>query len=154
MVLFPAPAGPSMAMISLRACGGWVGCWFIVAARLYTGRVDKNRTLLANYRAALDGAGTGTTFGGVICSIDLPAMCTKLNSRAASKAFTASFTFDRAMNFPKNASSSDCSTATTQSRYFDTSAESASGTDNPTPSLTASGAQRWSRSQTEPSLAL
>src|SRR3954453_10909758 len=38
MVLFPAPAGPSMAMISLGACGGWVGCWFIVAARLYTGR--------------------------------------------------------------------------------------------------------------------
>ena len=37
---------------------------------------------------------------------------------------------------------------------FDTNAESASGTDSPTPSFTASGAQRYSRSHTEPSLAL
>src|SRR5579872_2187444 len=105
-------------------------------------------------RAALPDTGNTVTFSGVICSIDRPLTWTKLNSRAASRAFTASFTFDRATKFPKNTSSSACSTATTQSRYLDTSADSASGTDNPTPSLTASGAQRYSRSQTDPSLAL
>src|SRR5579872_2758057 len=106
------------------------------------------------YRAAFPGAIATVTFSGVICSIDFPLTCTKLNSRAASNAFTASFTFERAMKFPKNTSSSACSTATTQPRYLDTGAERASGTDNPTPSFTASGAQRYSRSQTDPSLAL
>src|SRR5262249_49271022 len=100
------------------------------------------------------GRGAAATFAGVICSIDFPPTCTKLNSRAASNALTASFTFERATNSPKNVSSSVGSTAITQSRYFETSAESASGTESCTPSLIASGAQRYSRSQTEPSLAL
>src|SRR5579864_4582192 len=106
------------------------------------------------YCAAPRGAGANATFSGVICSIDLPLTCTKLNSRAASSAFTVSFTFDRAMRFPKNTSRSACSIAVTQSTYFETSADSASGTDSPTPSFTASGAQRYSTSQTEPSFGL
>src|SRR5579871_1071973 len=99
-------------------------------------------------------AGTGTTFSGVICSIDCPLTCTKLSSRAARRALTASFTFDRAMKFPKKISRSACSMATTQSTYFESNAVSASCTDSPTPSFTASGAQRVSKSQTEPSLDL
>src|SRR5215469_7888340 len=100
------------------------------------------------------GAGAAAAFAGVICNIDFPPTCTKLSSRAASSAFTASFTRERDTKFPKNASSSACSMAITQSRYFDTSADSASGTDNPTPSFTASGSQRYNRSHTDPSLAL
>src|SRR5579863_7174692 len=53
------------------------------------------------YRAALPGAAATVTFSGVICSIDRPLTWTKLNSRAASNALIASFTFDRAMKFPK-----------------------------------------------------
>ena len=50
--------------------------------------------------------GHGTTFSGVICSMDLPLTCTKLNSRAASSAFIASLIFERATKFPKNVSNS------------------------------------------------
>src|SRR5271166_3910823 len=85
---------------------------------------------------------TAGSFAGVICSIDLPPTWMKLNSRAASSAFTASFTRERAAKFPKKVSSSAGSAAITQSRYFESSAESACCTDRPTPSLTASGAQR------------
>src|SRR5439155_15730407 len=95
-----------------------------------------------HHRTAGRAAETKAAFAGVICNIDFPPTCTKLNSRAASNAFTASFTFDRATKFPKNASSSPGSTAIAQSRYFEISAVSASGTDRPTPSFTASGAQR------------
>src|SRR3984885_7454079 len=95
--------------------------------------------------------GTATSFSGVICSIDRPLTCTKLSSRAASRAFTASLTRERATNFPKKASNSVCSAAITQSRYFDNSADSACCTDRFTPSRTASGDQRFSSSQYDPS---
>ena len=48
----------------------------------------------------------GASFAGVICSIDLPLTWMKLSSRAASSAFTASFTRERATKFPKKVSSS------------------------------------------------
>src|SRR5580700_3198698 len=98
--------------------------------------------VLAFTRVSGRGFGTTGSFAGVICSIDLPLTWTKLSSRAASSAFTASFTRERATKFPKKVSSSLCSAAMTQSRYFESSAESASGTESPTPSRTASGAQR------------
>src|ERR1700693_4885916 len=103
---------------------------------------------------ALATKGTAASFSGVICSIDRPLTCTKLSSRAASRAFTASLTRERATNFPKKDSNSVCSAAITQSRYFDNSAESACCTDRFTPSRTASGDQRFSSSQYDPSGAL
>src|SRR5271166_173103 len=98
--------------------------------------------LLTFTRGRGRGLGSTASFAGVICNIDLPLTCTKLSSRAASSAFTASFTRDRATKFPKKVSRSVCSAAITQSRYFESSADSASCTDSPTPSRTASGAQR------------
>src|ERR1700722_4185674 len=92
--------------------------------------------------SAVLGVGSGTTFSGVICSIDLPLTIAKLNSRAANSALTASFIFDLAIKRPRKFSNSTCSTATTQPRYFVSSAVSASATDKPTPSFTASGAHR------------
>ena len=68
--------------------------------------------------------------------------CTKLSSRAESKAWIASFTRVRGTKFARKFSTSPSSTATTQSRYFEIRAESASGTEMPTPSHTTSGAQR------------
>src|SRR5208283_462889 len=111
-------------------------------------------SLLALTRFSGRGLATTGSLAGVICSIDLPLTWTKLSSRAASSAFTASFTRERATKFPKKLSSSVSSAATTQSRYFESSAESASCTDKFTPSRTASGAQRYSTSQNEPSFAL
>ncbi len=80
--------------------------------------------------------------------------CTKLNSRAESKAWIASLTRVRGTKFARKFSASPSSTATTQSRYFETSAESASGTEIPTPSRTTSGDQRDNSSHTEPSSAV
>ena len=86
--------------------------------------------------------GAAGSFSGVMCSIDFPLTWVKLNSRAASSAFIASFTRERATKFPKKVSSSAGSAAITQSMYFESNAESACCTDSPTPSRTASGAQR------------
>ncbi len=66
----------------------------------------------------------------------------KSSSRAAWRALIASFTRERGTKLPKNDSTSCWSAAMTQSRYFESSAESASPTDRPMPSRTASGAQR------------
>src|SRR5580693_9563683 len=95
--------------------------------------------------------GTYTCLGGVTWSTDLLPTRTKLNSRAESSAWIASFTRVRGTKFARKFSTSPSSTAITQSRYFDTSAESASGTEIPTPWRTASGAQRDNSSHTEPS---
>src|SRR5712691_1675306 len=51
--------------------------------------------------------GAAASFSGVICSMDRPLTWTKLSSRAASSAFTASFTRERATKFPKKLSNSD-----------------------------------------------
>src|SRR5271163_3082613 len=106
--------------------------------------------LRSRIRSARD-LGTYATFGGVTWSSDLLPTCTKLNSRAASRAWMASFTRVRGTKFERKLSTSPSSTATTQSRYFETNAESASGTEMPTPSRTTSGAQRDNSSHTDPS---
>src|ERR1700685_411128 len=90
------------------------------------------------FRAGNLSAGTAATnaiFSGVTCNIDLPDTCTKLNSRAASRAFTASFIFDRGTKLLNNDSSSACSTA------------------NPIPPFPPPGAHRESKSHDDPSLA-
>src|SRR5258706_13329272 len=176
MVLLPAPAGPSMAMISLRS---GMGVWSVIeqvddCTRSGLGNdslkeadgdpctvddgagtsragvpaphnlsTQSQRTRAFSFtRGSGRGLATTGSFAGVICSIDRPLTCTKLSSRAASSAFTASFTRERATKFPKKVSSSVWSAATTQSRYFESNADSACCTDSPTPSLTASGDQR------------
>ena len=88
------------------------------------------------------------------CSITRPPTCTKLSSRAACSALMASRTRARPIKLEKNCSTSSCCAATTQSRYFETNAVSASATETCMPSLTASGDQRKSTSQNTPSSCL
>ena len=66
------------------------------------------------------------------------ATCTKLNSRAASSAFTASFIFERAMKFPKKISNSARLNRDYTIQIFRDQRGEGLGTDNPTPSFTAS----------------
>src|SRR5207237_2017686 len=71
----------------------------------------------------------GSTLAGVIWTRERFPTWTKLNSRAASKALTASFTRERGTKFPKKLSISCWSAAITQSRYVEISADRASPTD-------------------------
>src|SRR5580765_8347258 len=170
MVLFPAPAGPSMAMMSFFS-----GILFVKAHQ--GNRRAGDRSQVAGDRSQVAGdrfpgdrckpsaisyqpldqgrwvaeragcfvsfvVGENGTRGGATCTNERPPTWTKLSSRAVSRAFTASFTRERGTKLPKNVSSSCSSAATTHSRYLESNALRASATEKLMPSRTASGAQR------------
>src|ERR1700746_1286493 len=127
MVLLPAPAGPSMAMISLfsgillvqgnrnrsqvtgdRSQVSGLGCEVSgvrsqlpshqLSAMSHHGRCVAERA--GDFVSFV--AGEKGTRGGATCTNERPPTWTKLSSRAASRAFTASFTRERGTKLPKN----------------------------------------------------
>ncbi len=108
----------------------------------------------SNFGRGLNSCGVGGACSDETCSMTRPFTWTKLNSRAACRALIASRTRARPMKCEKNCSTSSCGAASTQSRYFETSAVSDSATETCMPSFTASGDQRNSTSQKTPSSGL